>query len=454
MDKRGVVVSLVMSLGLPLAAPICAQNWPGFRGANGSGVSSGKAPTHWNTEEGTNVAWKTPIPGLGHSSPIVWGDRVYVTTAVALDPKADQTPSASDQMIFANDLVKHSWRLYALDRRSGKIVWQASAGESAPRGRRVLKSSYANPTPVTDGQSIVAAFADGTLACFDRDGKLRWRREFGVPSFANADQGLNDITSSPILYKNLVIHLHDHKPESYVAAYDLQNGKEVWKVAREDDNTFSTPAVVSAGGKAVLVTNSWRWVRGHDPLTGQELWRMRARKGAWDRGPVPLQAGNLIVVAGGGPDQSIYAIRPTATGELGNAADQPLDSHIAWTTAPGSPYIPTPVVVGNRLYSLTDKGILSVFDTRDGRRIYQQRVAPEASAFCASPVATGSRLYLASEDGDIFVVGTGDNFELLATNPMGEITFATPAVAGDMLIVRTASHVYGIAESNKAQARR
>ncbi len=442
----------VLVVSLAVAMPVAAQNWPGFRGPNGSGVSRGALPTLWNAKDGTNVAWRTPIPGLGHSSAIVWGDRIYVTTAVALEGQADQSVQITDDVSQANDLVRHSWRLYALDRKSGKVLWQAVASEGAPRGKRHVKSSYANPTPVTDGEVIVTAFADGTLAAFDVSGNLLWKREFEVPQYTKGEDGLNDINSSPILHQDLVVYLHDFVPSAYVAAYDKRTGKEVWKVAREENNTWSTPALVQMGGKKVLVINSWRYVRGHDPQTGKELWRMRGRKGSWDRGPVPLQYGNLAIVAGGGPEQPIFAIRPTATGELINAADQPVSEHVAWATERGSPYIPSPIALNGLLYVVSDKGILSAYDLRDGRRIYQQRVSPTAGGFSASPVAAGDKLYLASEDGEVFVVRAGPQFELLAANPMGEMCFATPAISGDMLILRTRSHVYGIRARQAAQA--
>ena len=445
---------LALVVSLAVAAPLAAQNWPGFRGPNGSGVGNGSGPTTWNAEKGANIAWKTPIPGLGHSSPVVWGDRIYVTTAVPLNAGADQSVRFGDQMEQANDLVPHSWRVYALDRKSGKIIWQTATHEGTPRGKRHVKSSYANPTPVTDGRSIVVSFSDGTLACLDRNGKLIWKQSFEVPQNLKADEGLNEITTSPILFKNLVIYLHDFVPNAYLAAYELSSGKEVWKVTRDEANTWSTPTIVTANGKSVLVTNSWRHVRGHDPATGKELWRMKGRKGSWDRGPVPLQFGDLTIIAGGGPEQPLFAIRPTASGEIVNLVDQPRSEHIAWATDRGSPYIPSPVVFENHIYVLSDKGILSAYDVRDGRRVYQERVSPTAGGFSASPVAAGGKLYLASEDGEVYVIRAGPRFELLATNPMGEMCLATPAFAGDTLIVRTRSHIYAIGASATSASKR
>ena len=392
MNRIGVAALFLLAAG----ATVPAQNWPSFRGDQAAGVGAKPVPTQWDIQKGTNVAWKADIPGLGLSSPIAWGNRVYVTTAVPLEGKAElDAKTANEKVAHANDMVRHEWRIYALDRKTGKVAWSATASTGMPAAKRHVKSSYANPTPATDGKTVVAAFGDGTLAAFDTKGKLLWKQTYSVPAKPGADE-INDVTTSPIIYKNLVIHLHDFDPASYLAAYDLKTGKEVWKVEqRGEQNTWSTPAVVTVGGRDVLVTNSWRHARGHDPLTGKELWKMRVRKGSWDKGPAPLRAGDLVIIAGGGPEQPVYAIKPSAAGELPNLPEK-VSEHVAWTTDRGSPYIPTPVIVGEYLYVLTDKGILSAYDTRDGKRIYQQRVSETGGGFSASPVARTVRIIVSS----------------------------------------------------------
>ncbi len=430
------------------AISTCGQNWPGFRGHQASGVGTKPVPTQWDIAAGTNVAWKAQIPGLGLSSPIAWGNGIYVTTAIPSQGTAElDAKNSIEKVAHANDMVRHDWQLIALDRKSGKILWATTAATGMPPAKRHVKSSYANPSPVTNGKIVVAAFGEGTLAAFDLKGKILWRVQYDVPQRPGAEE-INDVTTSPILYKNLVIHEHDFGPKSYIATYDIKTGKEVWKVEREESNTWSTPSVLRLAGRDVLVTNGWRYARGHDPLTGRELWRMRHRKGSWDRGPAPLQSGELVIITGGGPEQPAFAIKPNAEGELANAPGK-MSEHVAWVTERGSPYIPTPVVVGDLLYVLTDKGILSAYSTRNGKRIYQQRVSPGAGGFSASPVAAGGNLYLASEDGEIFVVSAGEQFQLLATNAMNEVTLATPAIADDMLVLRTRSAVYGIAAGGR-----
>jgi len=440
MKRVAMTVFLVLSVSVSAAA----QNWPAFRGEQAAGVGSKAVPTQWDIARGINVAWKADIPGLGLSSPIAWGNRIYVTTAVPERGRAElDAKNSNDKVAHANDQVPHQWRLYAIERTTGKIAWSAVANQGMPPAKRHVKSSYANPTPATDGKTIVAAFADGTLAAFSMNGKLLWKHTYTVPAKTAAD-AINDITTSPVIYQNLVIHQHDFEPEGYLAAYDLRTGKEVWKVTRDEKFTWSTPSILKVGGREILVTNSWRNARAHDPRTGKELWIIRARKGSFDRGPAPLQAGDLTIIAGGGPEQPVYAIKSSASGELANAADQPLSEHIAWTTERGSPYIPTPIIVGQNLYVLADNGILRAYDTRDGKRLYQQRISETAGSFSASPVAAGGNLYLASDDGEVFVVRGGDRFELLATNPMNEALLASPAIANGMLVLRTPSAVYGI----------
>jgi outer membrane protein assembly factor BamB len=437
----------LLLLGIALATSAMAQDWPSFRGPNASGIGAGSPPDSWDIQKGTNTKWKTPIPGLGLSSPVVWGDRVYLTTAIAAQGGYDLNLKPGDKEYLATDQVNQSWRLVALDLRSGRIVWQTTVSEGVPRAKRHVKSSYANASAVTDGRSIVAAFSSGTLACLDRNGKIRWKHKFEVPAKPNE---VNDIGSSPILYRSLVILQHDIGPKPFLAAFNLADGKEVWKVERPESYTWSTPAIVSYGGRDVLVTNSAKQARGQDPLTGKELWRLPTRKGSWDRGPAPLAAKDFVIIAGGGPEQSIVAIRHSAIGDLTLPASQTSSEHIAWTTECGSPYMPTPIIYGEQLYVLNEKGILTAYELASGRRLFQNRVSQTGADFTASPVAANGKLYLTSDDGEDFVVRAGQQFELLATNAMGSPCLATPAIAGSTLLIRTRDHLVAIGDSARA----
>lgn len=438
---------LAGALGLVSLISLSAQstdtNWPQFRGPSASGVSTGTAspPASWSLTPAKGIAWKTNIPGLAHSSPILWGDRLYVTTAVGGDGKpgvvlGDSSKSGIDP---ATDTGRHSWRLIAVDKATGRIVWNTVAHEGVPRMKRHVKASHASATPATDGRTIVALMGSEGLFAFDMNGKQKWRADLGV-----MDVGLVDDpsmqwgpASSPIILGDLVIVQNDRHKDSFLAAYDLNTGKERWRSAHQDYPSWATPAVVRAGSRTEIVTNSGQYIRGFDPASGKELWRLSDNR-TQVKVPTPVIAADLVIVTGGYPPggRPIYAIRPGGSGELG-------DNAVAWKTERGAPYTGTPLVYDGILYALTDNGILSAYDPATGERIYQQRVAG-GSGFSASPVAAGGRLYLSSEDGDVSVVRAGRTYELLATNAMGEPLMATPAISGNTLYLRTLSALIAV----------
>jgi outer membrane protein assembly factor BamB len=388
------------------------------------------------------VAWKTTIPGLAHSSPIVWGGRIYVTTAVASagNPTVRIGDSSKAGIDSATDTVSHAWRLLSIDAASGKILWDRTVHQGIPRMKRHVKASHASATPATDGRQIVAIFGSEGLFCFEMDGTLKWRQDLGV-----LDVGLVDDpsyqwgpASSPVIFENVVIVQNDRHKDSFVAAFDLATGKEVWRTPHDEYPSWATPAVVRANGRTEIVTNAGKHIRGFDAKTGRELWRLSDNL-TQVKVPTPVVAGDLVIVTGGYPPggRPIYAIRPGGSGELNPKG-------LAWQTDRGAPYTGTPLVYDGILYACTDNGILSAYDPKTGNRIYQHRVSTNAGGFSASPVAAAGRIYLASEDGEVFVVRAGRTFELLATNPMGEILMATPAISGNMLIVRTGTQIVAL----------
>lgn len=432
-------VALAASLGGGVAR---AQDWPAFRGLDTAGVAGGAPPVTWDVKAARNIAWRTPLPGLAHSSPIVWGDRVYVTTAVASSgsPTVRTGDSSRAGIGAAPDMVAHTWKLIALDKASGRIVWSRDVHQGVPRVKRHVKASHASSTPATNGRAIVALFDSEGLFCFDMNGTLKWRQDLGV-----LDVGLVDDptyqwgpASSPVIDGTRVIVQGDRHTESFVAAFDLESGRQVWRTTRDELPTWSTPLVLRTASRAEVVTNGGQYIRGYDAATGRELWRM-PDSATQVKVPSPVAAGDLVVVTGGYPagGRPIYALRPGGSGDLPPSA-------VAWRTDNGSPYTATPLVYDGIVYVCTDNGILSAYDVKTGERIYRSRVSPAAAGFSASPVAAAGRLYLASEDGDVFVVKAGRTFELLATNPMGEICMATPAISGDLIIVRTQGHLVAL----------
>lgn len=437
---------LCLSIAI-LAAPIAAhaQNWPSFRGPNASGVVEGKKlPATWSVPKSQNIRWSTPIPGLSHASPIVWGDRIFLITAVSEDPKTGFI--AKDRGIdLAVDNVKHTWRIYCLDKKTGRIIWDKLAYEGVPRAKRHVKATQANSTPVTNGKYVVALFGSEGLNCYDFDGKLLWKKDLGVlnPGLWDDRSSSWGHASSPIIYRDLAIVQADGHQQSFLAAFNLADGKQVWRVDRQEITSWTTPAINQTNSRTELVVNGGRFIRGHDPLTGKELWRF-ADGDTQVKMQAPQIAHGLIYITGGyPPGRAIWVFRPGAVGDISLKKDQETNEFIAWRSTKGSPYTPTPIIYGDIFYVVADNGVLSAYQAKTGELIYQQRLP---SSFSASPIAADGKLFLSSEDGEIFVVAAGPKYELLATNPMGKAVMATPAISDGLLIVRTEGFVYAIGE--------
>jgi outer membrane protein assembly factor BamB len=403
-------------------------------------------PLKWNTSTGENVRWKTPVPGIAVSSPIVWGDRVFVSTAVSSDPNVGIRTGLYGDVEPLNDLSKHSWRLLAIDKRTGKVLWDRVAYEGIPKTKRHPKSSQASPTPVTDGLHVIVSFGPQGLYAYDVDGQLIWKRDLGALNagwFYDPDYEWG-IGSSPIIWKNLVIVQCDIQKSSFIAAFDVATGEPAWRTAREEIPSWSTPAIYESNGRAELVTQATTFTRGYDAATGKELWRLAGNSEIAI--PTPIIGPGLIIVTNGYRGvQPIFAIKPGATGNITLSGDQTKNDFIAWSTKHGGPYIPTPVIYGGHLYVLLNNGVLAAYDVRTGDRLYQERLGAGGS-FSASPVAADGKIYLLSEDGDVFVVRAGPKYELLATNPMGEVIMATPAISGGVIIIRGLKDIFAIGQ--------
>jgi outer membrane protein assembly factor BamB len=417
------------------------RDWPSFRGAGRAGVAEGAPPTEWDLGRGLNVAWSRAIAGHGHSSPIVWGDRIFVTSAVPLPASVasggvtvlgSAAAVNSDEYRIVEARSPHAWRLYCLNRADGTIVWERTAYEGVPKVKRHAKASQASATAATDGTHVVAMMGSEGLYAYDMDGRLIWKQDLGKLDHGYVDDPTDEWGpgSSPVIHEGMVIVQNDRQRDSYVAAFDVRTGDLRWRTGRDEMPSWSTP-LVHRGTRATVVTNSPRFVRGHDAQTGRELWRVE--DGTQVKVPSPVLAGDLVIVTGGYPTggRPILGIR-AATGE------------VVWKLERGSPYTPTPLVYQGVLYVAIDNGIFAAYEAATGKQLYQQRIARDAGGFSASPVAANGRIYLAGEDGAVFVIRAGRTFELLARNDMREMCLATPAVSGDLLLVRTRTRLYAL----------
>jgi outer membrane protein assembly factor BamB len=420
-------------------------NWPQFRGPSASGIGAGSPPTDWNGESGKNVLWKTVIPGLGHSSPVVWGDRIFVTSAV---------PAAGESLLKVGlygdiEPVKgegaQSFKVYCLDRNSGKIIWGRTASSGQPKIMRHPKSTHANPTPATDGKRLVVFFGSEGLFTYDLDGKLLWKKDFGTldAGFYMVPDAQWGFASSPIIYQDMVIIQADVQKDSFLAALDVSSGKELWRTPRNDVPTFGTPAVIpyTAHGAAGLqvVVNGWKHIGGYDLKTGKELWRLT---GGGDI-PVPtpvFQDGLAVITNAHGSGRPIYAIRTDASGDI--TKDR---SSIAWSHDRSGNYMQTPLLEGGLGYFCFDTGVLSVYQLSSGQQLYQHRLGSGTSGYTSSPVAADGRLYVTNEDGHSYVLAMGREYKLLAENELGETVMATPAISDGVLYIRGGKHLFAVA---------
>lgn len=437
-------------------AQTAGGNWPSFRGTHARGVADGQdLPESWNSATGENVRWAVAIPGLAHSSPIVWGDRLFLTTAISSLGQATFRPGLYGDGTASEDRSEHRWEVLAVDKRTGRILWQRTAHTGMPQDKRHIKATYANSTPATDGRYVVALFGSEGLFAYDMEGNLIWRKELGRLNAGAYDAPDYEwgTASSPIIHEDLVIVQCDTQRDSFVLAADIRTGETVWTAARDEGPSWGTPTIFLGASGDELVTNGSNFIRGYDPRTGRELWRLGGSSKI--TAPTPVFAGDLIVVASGrAPERPIFAVRHGASGEITLAEDETSHASVAWSWTGRGPYMPTPLIYGDYVYVLGNSGVFDCYDLATGREVYRERLAsvgqdfvrgPTAgSGFSASPVAADGRIYLSSEDGDVFVVRSGPEFALLGSFPLAEPLMATPAISDGVLYVRGRDHLYAI----------
>lgn len=431
---------------LKTPAPVAAARpWPSFRGPNASGNADGQgAPVEWDVKAGKGVKWRTAIPGFTNASPLVWGDRVYAVTAISsANDRTFKTGNYGDTAPV-NDLSEHTWKIYALDAKTGAIAWEREIYKGLPKVKRHTKSSQANSTPATDGRRIVSVFGSiGLLVAHDMNGRELWRRDIGIVDsgwfFDPSHQWGH--SSSPIVYGDTVILQVDQQKRSFIAAYDLATGRDVWKTMREDEiPTWGTPTIARGPKGDEVVTNGTK-VRGYDAKTGALLWTL---------GPnseitvgTPVVDGGLAYITGGYPPvRTVYAVKLGSRGDLTLPKGVTTSEAIQWSNNEGT-YIPSPIVYRGLLYMFNNNGILTAFNAETGERVYRRRVGG-GGAFSASPIAADGRLYFTSEDGDVFVAAAGPAYVELAKNPVGEVIMSTPAVSDGVMYIRTLGGIVAI----------
>ena len=434
---------------LPRAADR-SGNWPSFRGPQAAGVADGQQlPDRWNGEKRENILWRTSIPGLGHSSPIVWGDRVFVTSAISSRAGATFKTGPYNGADASDDTSSHQWVLYALDVASGRIVWQKTAYEGQPRDKRHVKSTYASSTPATDGRVVVAWFGSQGLHAYTVEGTPLWKVDLGRVSVGAVETATIEWgpASSPVIWDGLVIVQVDTRDDSFLVALSADTGAQVWKTNRDEIPSWSSPTVVTTATGAELIVNGGNFARGYDPRTGSERWRIAS--GSPIAAPTPIGADGVSIVTSGGMGSSrpLVAVRHGAEGVLAPADPAVTTkgpSAVAWSVRNRGTFTPTPLAYGGLLYVLATNGVLDAYEVQTGAVVYRARVPGIGSGFSASPVAADGKLYLSNEDGAIAIVAADRTFRHVATNDIGEPLMATPALSRGVLFVRTMNGVFAI----------
>ncbi|MBA3973588.1 MAG: hypothetical protein C0504_05125 [Candidatus Solibacter sp.] len=408
------------------------DDWARWRGPFENGMARGDAPTEWG--DGNNVAWRTPIPGLGFSSPVIWGGRIFVTTAV---PTGNTTPVQAPTGRAGGGSGagrEHKFVVMCLDRKTGKVLWERVATVATPHeGYHGRYGSFASNSPITDGKHVYAFFGSRGLYTYTLDGKLVWRKDF-PPLRMHMAFGEG---SAPTLDGETLYVVQDHQGDSFMLALDRNTGKEIWRVARDEPSSWSQPVVFTHNGRKQLVVSASNKVRAYDPATGKVIWEC-AGLGS-NVIPAPVAAGGIVHVMSGHRNPFAMAIR------LGGEGDLTATGAVVWTNDRGNSYTASPVLHDNKLYFITDNGMLNCFNALTGEAYYRQQRLPKVYNFKASPVGANGKLYLATEDGDVVVVKMGETFEVLATNTLADQVFiSSPAIAGGNIYLRSREAIYSI----------
>jgi outer membrane protein assembly factor BamB len=423
-----------------------AGSWPSFRGPQAAGIAERQnLPDRWDPKTGENILWHTPIPGLAHSSPVVWGNNIFVTSAVSSDPKASFKPGLYGDGDASTDRTQQRWMLYALDKRTGKILWERVAYKGVPVDKRHIKSTYANSTPATNGRIVVAWFGSQGVYAYDFSGRLLWKVDLG-----RLDLGAYDIptyewgpASSPIIWNNFVILQCDTQSDSFLLALDADNGNTVWKTEREELPSWGTPTVAKTSVGPILVTNASNYIRGYDPRSGKELWRLGGSSKI--TAPTPVFCDDMFaVVSGRGPERPIFVVKAGARGDLTLPEGKSNSEAIVWSRSGRGSYMPTPLIYEGILYVLGNNGLFDAYNLRTGEEVYRQRLPVVGSGFSASPVGSDGKIYLSNEDGEMLVIAAGPKFAHIQTNSMGEMLMATPALSDGVMYVRSSQSVFAV----------
>jgi outer membrane protein assembly factor BamB len=445
----GATITALFSLTLNINGQIIPERqWPGFRGYMASGVlDNANLPESFDFNKMINVKWKTEIPGLGLSSPVIWGDKLFITTSLSKsDNQGIKTGIYGDGMPVADSSI-HDWKIFCIDKNSGKTIWERIAYTGIPKIRRHPKSTHANTSVATNGKYAVAFFGSEGLYCYDYEGNLIWKKNFGVLKSVAYDYVAAEweFASSPIIYNGVLIIQCDVLENSFLAAYDLKTGKELWKTNRDEYPGWCTPNIYNDGDKICIAVNGYKHRGGYDFKTGKEIWRM---SGGGDVPiPTPVIGKDLIYFnSAHGPSSPIFAIKSNATGDITPGQAGIPNEYVKWSIPRGGSYIHTLLLYRAHLYNINWNGTIVCFEAETGKQLYTAKLG-NTQSFIASPVASDGKLYIVDEQGTVYIIKDGISFKQIAEIPMNDICLTAPAITDNMIFFRTQKYLFAVGKN-------
>jgi len=425
--------------------PVTERQWSSFRGYMSNGVlDNANLPDTFDPGKMINIRWKNEVPGLGLSSPVIWENKLFITTAISEADKAGFKPGLYGDIEPVNDSADHEWKVLCYDKNTGKLIWEKTSYKGVPKMKRHPKSTHANTSVATDGKYVAAFFGSEGLYCYDMNGKLLWNKNFGILKsvFFAVKSAEWEFASSPIIYNGVVVIQCDVLENSFVAAYDAKTGNELWKTMRDEYPGWCTPNIYKNGGQTFVAVNGYKLRAGYNFETGKEIWRM---KGGGDiQIPTPVIGNDLIYFnSAHGPNSPVMAVKTSAAGDITLKDKETSNEFVQWSVPRGGSYMHTLLLYNNRLYNVNWNGLVVCLDPLSGKEIYTAKLG-KSKSFIASPVASDGKIYIVDEEGTVFIIQDGDTFKLLSEIPLKDICLTAPAITDNMIYFRTQKYLFAV----------
>lgn len=424
------------------------RQWPQFRGYMSSGIlDNADLPLSFDLAKMVNIRWKVELPGLGLSSPVIWGDKLFITTAISQADRNGFKPGIYGDISPVKDSSIHEWKVICIDKNSGKTLWAKTAYKGIPKMKRHPKSTHANTSVATDGRYVVAFFGSEGLFCYDMNGNLLWQKNFGLLKsvFFMVKSAEWEFASSPIIYKDKLIIQCDVLDSSFVAAFDVKTGTELWKTQRDEYPGWCTPNVYTYAGKDYVALNGYKNRGAYDLADGKEVWKMSG--GGDIQIPTPIVGNDLIYFnSAHGRSSPIIAVKTSAVGDITLKENETSNEYISWSLPRGGSYMHTLLLYKKHLYNVNWNGTVICLDPLTGKEIYNAKLG-KTKSFIASPVASDGKIYIVDEEGTIYIIGDGDSFSLLAEIPLNEICMTAPSITDGLIIFRTQKSLIAVGKN-------